>query len=139
VPYASVPCELKCFVSIPVKTLPCGLGCGQVIDSAMGRNICLLRPSTTLNLRLRYGSIIRSLATTSGYENTSPGMRQSVRVASVFWIVRGATRWPALICLRAIFSFSARSIERNSAISPPRPGLTRARSSPCGRYGPPDG
>ena len=59
----------------------------------------------------------------SCYENTSPGMRESVRVASEFCIVRGATRSRALICLRAIFSFSARSIKRNSPISAPDTSL----------------
>lgn len=53
------------------------------------------------------------------YEKTSPFMRERVRVCSVFCIAGPEIRPLELNCLRTIFSLSARSIERNSAISAP--------------------
>ena len=60
------------------------------------------------------------------YENTSPAIRESVRVESVFWTVCGTTTAP-VSRLRTIFSFKARSIERNSPISAPE---TRVEARP---------
>ena len=51
-------------------------------------------------------------------ENTSPVIRDRVRVRSVFWIT-GAMRGTASTCRRRIFSLSARSMDRSSAISAP--------------------
>lgn len=71
-----------------------------------------------------------ALPNCASYENTSPFMRESVRVCKVFCIAGPAIRPMELNCLRAIFSLSARSIERNSPISAPETSVEARPAKP---------
>jgi hypothetical protein len=61
--------------------------------------------------------IIRVAGLGRVYENTSPAMRDRVRVRRVFWTARCGICVPASNCRRTIFNLSARSIERSPPIS----------------------